>query len=187
MQTPSFFPQVNSGALIALMTIRQQLGNDPAYLDNDAAPYDEDTKTQLKELLAVREVPVEKIVYVDKIVEKKVLVQAEASEGGGQRGPKAKGGGAQNAEVIGKEITDTLADLRSLKLNAKTLQPTDKIAIMKTQAVLLEKLITMEERNTNVKKMSMFMAMVMGILDDFVPEENRQGFMKRIQPFAEAE
>lgn len=182
-----YFPAINPGVLSALMTIRQQLDLNPAYLDDAAAPYDPDVKDLIRDLVAVRTVEIEKIVEVEKIVEKRVEVAAQASEGGGQRGPKVKGGGTQNAEVIGKEITDTLNDLRQLKLNSKTLQPADKLSIMKTQAMLLEKLITMEERNTNIKKTSQFMSTVMGILDDFMSDEVRQQFIKRITPFAEAE
>lgn len=180
----NFYPQMNSGAITALMTIKQQLEQDAGYLDR--SDYDEDIKNDLKTLLAPKVVEVPKIEYVEKIVEKKVEVAAAAAEGAGKRGPKAKGG-IQNAEVIGKEIAQTLDDLRQLKLGSKTLQPADKLAILKTQATLLERLITAEERNTNIKKMNLFMTTVMGILDDLIDDDKRQTFMKRITPFADTE
>lgn len=183
----NYFPALTSGPIMALTTIKQQLEMDHGYLDREECPYDEDMKRDLKALLApvIVEVEVEKV--VERIIEKRVEVAAQASEGGGQRGPKIKGSSNQNAEVIGKELAETLGDLRTLKINAKTLQPKDKLDIMKVQATMLEKLITMEERNTNVKKMSAFMSTVMGIMDDLMPDDMRQTFMKRLQPFVDQE
>ena len=182
-----YYPALTTGPLTALATIKQQLEMDGGYLDRDECPYEDHVKADIRSLLAPQIIEVPKIEYVEKIVERKVEVAAAASEGGGQRGPKLKGGGAQNADVIGKELSETLSDLRTLKLNAKTLLPKDKLDIMKVQATILEKLITMEERNTNIKRLSLFMSTVMGILDDLMPEDMRQTFMKRLQPFADSE
>jgi hypothetical protein len=68
-------------------------------------------------------------------------------------------------------------------MDSKGLMPADKIQILKTRAALVEKMITLEERSTNIKKVSMFMSVVMGILDDAFTDEQRQIFMKRLAPF----
>jgi len=183
----SYYPAITSGPLMALSTIKQQLDLDAGYLDRDDCMYDEQTKEDIRKLLAPTIIEVPKIEYVEKIVERKVEVAAEASKGGGQRGPKAKGNAAANADVIDKELMEVLADLRSLKLNSKTLLPKDKLDIMKVQATLLERFINSQEKNTNIKKMSLFMSTVMGILDDLMPEDTRQLFMKRLQPFVDSE
>lgn len=181
-----FYPSVEGRALTAFTTIKQMLASDPAYLDSPDCPYEEELKDQLRELLApqIVEVPVEKI--VERIVEKRVEVAAAAAEGGGQRGPKTKANSA-NAELISKELQGITQDLRDLKLNSKGLMPGDKVQIIKTQAALVEKMIMMEERNTNIKVVSRFMSTVMGLLDDIMTEEQRQNFMKRLEPFASEE
>jgi hypothetical protein len=183
----TYYPALTGGAVMALTTIKQQLEMDGGYLEREDCPYEEHTKADLKALLSPQIVEVPKIEYVEKIIERKVEVAATAAEGGGQRGPKLKGSSVESGEVIGKEIAQTLDDLRQLKLNARTLQPKDKIDIMKVQATLLEKLTMLEERNINIKRLSLFMSTVMGILDDLMPEDMRQIFIKRLQPFADAE
>lgn len=181
-----YYPTMNLGALAALRTLRQQLGLHPGYLDQPDCPYDDDTREQLKELLAPKivEVPVEKI--VEKIVEKRVEVAAKAAEGAGKRGPKAKTAGMDIDEVT-KEIEDLRAELRQLKLDAKALQTADKISIINLRAKVIEKLISLGERAYNIKRMSIFQSTVMGILDDLVSEEGRQDFMKRLEPFTLSE
>lgn len=182
----AYYPQIDPRGLTALTSIKQMLESDPGYLDSEECVYDQALKDQLKALIApkVVEVPVEKI--VERIVEKKVEVAAAASEGGGKRGPKSPTAGG-NADLISKELQGITQDLRDLKLNSKTLQPADKVTILKTQAALVEKMIVMEERATNIKRVSMFMSIVMGILDDVMTDDQRQTIMKRLEPFASEE
>jgi len=117
------------------------------------------------------------------IVEKRVEVAAKASEGAGKRGPKDKAGGVDVNEVA-REIEEIRQELRQLKIDGKALQTADKIQLIKLRAQLVEKLVTLAERTTNVKKMSVFMSTVMTILDDLLENDARQEFMRRIEPFA---
>jgi len=181
----SYYPQIDPRALTALTSIKQMLESNQDYLENPDCPYDEGLRKQLQLMLEpkVIEVPVEKI--VERIVERKVEIAAAASEGG-KRGPKAKGS-SSNANIIQKELQGITEDLRQLKLNSKTLMPADKVQILKTQAALVEKMIVMEERTSNIKVVSRFMSTVMGILDDILDDEQRQTVMKRLEPFANEE
>lgn len=183
-----FYPQLEPRALTALTTIKQLLEADAGYLDDPSCMYDDDLKTQLKRLLEPKEIIVEKEVVVEKIIEKKVEVAALAAEGGktGPKGPTKKAG-STNIDAVSAELKEVMKDLREMKLNAKTLQPADRIQVFKTQVALIEKMLTMEERATNIKKVSMFMSVVMGILDDAFTDEQRQNFMKRLEPFAKDE
>lgn len=188
--TSPYYPNLHLGAIASLLTLRQQSEMHGDYLDNEACPYDEDTKDQLRRLLAptivekVVEVPVEKI--VERIVEKRVEVAAKAAEGGGKRGPKPKSTGVSDDE-IGKEIGEIRQELKQLKVDGRALQVADKIQIIKTRAALVEKMLSMSERVQNVKRLSLFQSVVMGVLDDLMTDELRQEFMKRLEPFAATE
>ena len=179
----AFYPQIEPRALTGMTTIKQLLESDPAYLDVPECPYDEGLRNQLKGMLSPKivEVPVEKI--VERIVEKRVEVAAAAAEGGGKRGPKTSAA-SSNSDLIAKELVDIQSDIRQLKIDSKALQPGDKVQILKTRAALVEKMIVMQERTTNIKRVSMFMSIVMSILDDITTDEQRQVVMKRLEPFA---
>ena len=175
----AYFPQINPAALNALLNLKQQLEANPEMFSEEGCPYDEALITDLKTVLAP------KIIETERIVEKRIEVPV-ASEGMGKRGPKSKAKVADN-ETIGKELQELIEDLRRLKVEGKSLQNADKIQIIKTRAALLEKMQTLSERHTNVKRMSQFMSVVLSILDDLMDDEKRQIFMKRIEPFAEEE
>jgi hypothetical protein len=180
-----FYPQLDPRALNALVTIKQLLEQDEGYLNDPSCNYDPELKAQLQGLLAPKvveiEVPVE--VVVEKIVEIEKIVEMAAE--GGKTGPKGptKNAGSKNIGAITAELIEVQKDIRQLKMDSKGLMPADKIQILKTRAALVEKMITLEERSTNIKKVSMFMSVVMGILDDAFTDEQRQIFMKRLAPF----
>ncbi len=178
-----FYPQIDSRGLNTLMSIKGMFASDPDYFDDPECPYDEGLRAELKELLVGKVIEVEKVVEVEKIVERRVEIAAAAAEGEGKRGPKAKVG-SEKADVVSAELKEVLGDLRRLRTDSKTLSPADKAMILKTQTVLLEKLIVMEERLTNIKAVSRFMSTIMGIMDDLMDDSQRQSFMKRIGPFA---
>lgn len=186
MNIKPYYPTLNLGSLASLQTLRQQMDLHPDYLEREDCPYDQDTREQLGLIMAPREI--EKIVEVpvEKIIEKKVEVFVAASEGGGKRGAKPKKSGGDIDEVA-REIDEIRQELRQMKIDGKGLQVSDRIQMVKTRAGLVEKMLQMAERSHNVKKMSLFQSTVMGILDDLMDDERRQQFMKRMEPFAEAE
>lgn len=185
MQAP-FYPNLNLGALASLMAMRQQMELHEDYLDNKACPYDDDTREQLKRLLAPRIVEKEVIKEVE--VVRNVEVVRQAAEGAGKRGPKIKPrSSGVDMDLVAKEMQDIRDELKQLKLDAKSLQTSDKVTIIKTRAALVEKLIVMDEKVNNQRKIGLFMSTVMTILDDLMPEENRQAFIKRLEPLAASE
>jgi len=179
----SFYPQFDSRALRALATIKTILISTPDYLESDGCPYDVEDRKLIKQLLAKEVIEVEKIVHI----ERQPTLAERAAEGGGKRGPRDAGAKTGDIDRVSVELQAIMDDLRNLKLNAKDLKPADKIQVIKTQAALLEKMITMTERATNIKKVSNFMSIVMGILDDAMTDEQRQIFMKRLEPFTRDE
>lgn len=182
----AYYPQINIGALASLAAMKAQLDANPDYFTNDACPYDQGTRDQLAKLLEPKTVEVEVIKEVEKIVEKRVEVVTQAAAGGGKRGPKVKGSGV-DMDLVAQEIQGIRDELKALKTDSKALQTADKIQIIKTRAALVEKLISMDEKTNTQRKQAAFLSTVMTILDDLMPEESRQEFMKRLEPYATAE
>lgn len=180
-----YFPNINLGAVASLVTLRQQSDLYPDYFDHQDCPYDQETRDQLKRVLAPKVVEV-LVPGPERIIEKRVEVAAKAAEGAGKRGPKPKTG-TVDVDEVAKEIDEIRQELRQLKLDGKTLQTADRIQIIKTRAGLVEKMIAMAERTHNVKRLSLFQSVIMGVLDDLVGPEEQQEFMKRIEPFAATE
>jgi len=177
-----FFPQIDPRSLASLLTVKQQLDSNPDYLKEEDCPYDEDTVADLTMLLAPK--VIERIVEVEKVVEVEKRIEAAASSPG-KRGPKQKG--IVLTDEITSELKDIREDLRQLKTDQKNLSPGDRVMILKTRSLLVEKLAVLAEKNTNIKRMNMFMSTVMTVLDDLVPSDQKQEFIRRIEPFAESE
>jgi hypothetical protein len=179
----NYFPQINPATLNALLTVKTQLEGNADYLQDSECPYDADVKEELGRLLSPK--VVETVREVEKIVEieRRVEVAVAAAEGGGKRGPKNK----PAVDLIDKELQDLVTDLRQLKTDSKVGDTAIRLQILKTRSVLLEKMVMLADKVTNVKRMSLFMSTVMSLLDDIMSDEQRQIFMKRLQPFADQE
>ena len=180
--TQPYYPKLDLGSLASIMVIRQQTEMFEDYFENKACPYDEDTKRQLQKLFAVIEV--EKI--VEKVIEREIKVEVEKPTG--QRGPKVKmKTSGVSLEEVSKEIQDIREELKTLKTDSVGLDTGDRIQIIKTRATLVEKLVSMDEKVNNLKRLSTFQSVTMGILDDLMEEEQRKQVIKRIEPFAKEE
>ena len=47
----------------------------------------------------------------------------------------------------------------------------------------MEKLVAIRERFANVRKVAVFQGTIIGILDELVPEEMRDEYIRRIEPY----
>lgn len=183
-----YYPNLDLSVLASVKTVRQQMDMHEGYFDNLACPYDKRTKEELLVLLTPQVREVEKVVERVVEVERKVQMAERAAEGGGV-GPKKvtlKTSGV-DLNMVSTEIQDIRQELKDLRTDSLGLETNDKIQIIKTRAALVEKLVTMDDRVNNLKRMSLFQSVVMGILDDLMPEDRRKEFMKRIEPFAREE
>lgn len=178
-----YFPPLPLENLYGLLTLKQALDADADMLDDPNCPYDTQMRHDLKALFKkeVIEVEVEKVVEIERIVK----VIERASEGGGKRGPKVKTIVSDDVEIELREIID---DLKVLKVDSREKLPSnERIAVMKLRTTLLEKLIMLRDKATNMRKVSAFMSTVMTVMDELLDDDQRQLFMKRIEPFTEAE
>jgi len=150
---------------------------DPEYLRRNACPYDDDLVMFLEDL------------FKPTIVEVKVPVPTESAPERAKVGRKKKAGELtdDDASEIEKEAGSLLKELREMrKVGAGELDKMDtatKLSIIKTQATIMEKLISTRERFVNVRKLSQFQTTVIGILDELIPEDMREEFLKRLEPY----
>lgn len=183
--TKPYYPSLDLSVLAAVRTIRAQMEMHEGYFDNLACPYDKRTKEELTTLLTPPVREIEKIVEKVVEVERKVEIAERAAEGGGV-GPKKVSLKTSGVDLAGvsTEIQEIRDELKLLKTDSLGLDTGDRIQIIKTRAQLIEKLVSMDEKVNNLKRLSLFQSVVMGILDDLMPEDRRKEFIKRIEPFA---
>jgi hypothetical protein len=163
----SNFPPLRLAVLSGLQTLKDHLET----LDDPQCPYDNETKGALIDLLAPR--------VIEKIVEKEIQVEAKAGRG---RPTKDVRLSDEDQQTVLTEIKATLEALNAMG-TGEGLPTNERIQIAKTKTSLLDQLLKMMERHTTVAKMEGFMETVIGVLDDFVTEEGRETFMKRMEPF----
>lgn len=178
-----FYPTLGSGHIQALLTIRKSMDEDPAYLDHEDCPYDDVMKKDIRSLCAVKVIETEPQI-IERIVEKEVKIK-EAAAGGGKRGPKVRDVGKD----VEKELLDLIEDLKALKLdsNDKDLKTSDRVAMIKVRAALIEKMTTLRQASSGIRRVGEFMSTVLSILDDMLNDDQRQLFMQRIEVFAKEE
>lgn len=169
------FPPLRIGLLQALMQLKERVDADETALEG--APYDNETVSVLRRLFA------------PKIVEKKVEVEVirEAKTGRG-RPTKDVALSAEDQDKLRTEIKSLMDELNKLgsgggEDGTVVLETGERIQIVKVKASLLDQLLKMQERVFNIKRMSQFQEVVISILDDLVTEDDRETFLKRIEPY----
>lgn len=170
------YPTLRLGVLQGLASLKASCDAEEGFLRKADCPYDNDTRDMLEKLFKPIEVEVIKEVHVEKPERGKTgrpSKKAELSE--------------DDASELENEAKEMLKELRQLGKSAegelKQLDTATKLSIIKTQTQLMEKLVSIRERFTGVRKVVEFQSTVIGILDDLVDEEKRDDFLKRLEPF----
>lgn len=160
------FPPLRMVVLTALVDLKSNL----EILDDPQCPYDDETKSTLKKLLApeIKEVPVEKEVIVEKRGRGRPSKDVELS--------------AEDKELLTEGIKDLIKALDEMG-TGEGLVTSERIQLTKTKTALVGELLKMRERNTTAQKVEDFMETVIKILDDFVSEADRDLFLKRLEQF----
>lgn len=161
------FPPLRLAVLNGLAELKQHYAENPELFRVETCPYDSETVDLLVGLFEVK--------TVERVIEKVVTKR--------DRGRPKKGGVSdEDIAELEKEVKEQLANLKTMEA-AEGLETNEKIQITKTKATLIEKLLEMRERTVNVKRMSEFQTIVIGILDDLVGESEREIFLDRISDY----
>lgn len=171
------YPTLRIGVLRALQDLKRHYSADPEIFSRDDCPYDLDVRAVLSEILAVETVTVEKI------VEKIVVNDGAVSE---RRG-KAAGLNEADQENIANELSELLEQLKSMEegKGEAELDQAARLAVFKLKTTIIEKIINLRERVLNIKRIANFEAVIIGVLDDLVSEDDREVFLERIAPYRE--
>ena len=170
------FPTLRIGVLQSLLSLKHSVESSPLMLKHRDCPYDDDTVKVIEEL------------FKTKVVEVKVEVPTEGHRERQIAGRKKKSGELtdDDADEVERDAMDLLTELKAMgkKIDGEVAQldTATRLQIIRTRATLMEKLVLIRERFTNVKKVSHFQAVVISILDDLVDEDRRAEFIKRLEP-----
>ena len=166
------YPTISISALNNLKIVLDNARHDPTYLDGRKAPYDKPTRELLKSLIA------------DPILE--VTVPESKPEGQQKRGAKSKKTQITISE-LDKEYDELRGYIQDIKRDINGLEPNEKIQVIKTHAALIEKMLGMKERIKNLKKMDQFIATVIQLMEDELPQDLRMKVLEKLEPFADEE
>lgn len=160
------YPTLDLNAVMNLLPIREQLSADPEFLDKPDCPYGADIRAALKTLFPPD-------------------TEVKATAKSGRKGGKGKNEiSEEQAAVIEAEATALLQELKDLKPPAgKGFDHDTKISIIKAKTALIEKVVNIQERFFNIRKVSTFMKTVINILDKMVEPDKRNDFLKELEPY----
>lgn len=149
-----FYPTISDDSIATLKLAQSFLTKEgPEWLNKKECPYGELVKTFLRDSMGVGEV-------VD-------LFENADDE----------------PEVLDRQIQKVLNKMDAMENQLASLEPNEKLAFFKTRTALLEKLITLREKVTNLREMSEFKGTVVKGLEDICTREQILQFMERIKGY----
>lgn len=165
------YPTISINELEKLKVILTNAGDDAKYLDGRICPYDKGTRELLKSLVP------------------DPIVQATLGTAGEERGQvgRPKKGPILPMSELETEFNDLRKEIQELKADAKGLEPNEKIQVVKTRAALVERILSMKERITNINQMNKFTALVIQVLEDELPQEARLRVIAKFAEYKEEE
>ena len=92
----------------------------------------------------------------------------------------ASGAPVDSVDFSESEIITMLNQFKRLETSLQKLEVGEQIQVLKTKAQLVERLVLMLERVTNVKKMGEFQAEVLRFLDEMLTEDQKQLMLDRL-------
>jgi hypothetical protein len=146
------YPKIPDEFGTALSAVAKALELNPGYLDRPDCPYSPALKGALRALRG----------------------------SGGQVEPIFNENVA-DVDVIERELKELLTKMKSFGEKLDGLDANEKIQYFKASTGLWEKLIGMQERTLNLKKLSEFQTRVIEIMSDLMDVDQREEMMKRLE------
>lgn len=166
------YPPLRMQVLSALLELKDGVIADPEFLDSPDIPYDGEILTTLKKILA----PTVRTVTIDKTPPK-------AESAGRGRPSKDVVLGEEDQAKIRDQLQKLMDQLDQMGDGEKDMPTNEKLQVIRLKTNLTEQLLKQQERAFNVKRMSQFKEVIIGILDDLVSEKDREVFTKRLEPY----
>jgi hypothetical protein len=147
-----FYPTLTDASLLPVKAVLAQAKHHDGYLDRDECPYPGSVKDLLRQVLAPAKVVVDEVDF-----------------------DEAK------PEAMRLQILRLMRELRDMRDQLGSKDHSEKLAYLKLYPVLIEKLIGLEERATNLKTMSEFQSTILQFLDEICDKDQRTELMKRLR------
>lgn len=165
------YPPLRMQVLSALLELKDGVIADPEFLDSPDIPYDGEILTTLKKILA----PTVRTVTIDNT--------PKAPAAGRGRPTKDVVLGEEDQAKIRDHLEKLIKELDDMGEGDVSMPTNEKLQVIRLKTNLSEQLLKQQERAFNVKRMSQFKEVVVGILDDLVSEKDREVFLKRLEPY----
>lgn len=164
------YPPLRAALLQSLTNLKQLYDENPDFLE--ASPYDNEAKRVLQNLFAPK--------IVETIKEVEVVREAKAGRG------RPSGDVAlspEDQDTVITDIKDLIQQLNQLDAGDKALDTGERVKIINTKANLIDRLLKMQERVFNVKRMSSFQDTMIALMDDLISEKDRDVYLNRLKPY----
>jgi len=146
------YPKIPDEFATALSAVAKAVELNPGYLDRPDCPYGTALKNALNGLRGAG-----------------TQVEAIFNEN------------TEDLDVIERELKELLTKMKNFGEKLDGLDANEKIQYFKASTGLWEKLIGMQERTLNLKKLSDFQSCVVEIMDDLLSVDQREEMMKRLE------
>lgn len=174
----SNYPTLRLGVLQGIAALKASVDADPGVLRRPECPYDNDTIDLLEKLF--KPVEVERIVEVEVTKPQRGKVGRPRKNAGGE---VTDDDAAELEEEAKACLTELRAMGRTMEGEMKSLDTKTKLDIIRAKTTLMEKLVSIRERFSSVREVAGFQQTVISILDDLIPEERRDEFLKRLEGY----
>ncbi len=158
MANEPFYPTISSSMMVPFRAVMTLMEQDPRYLDRPECPYSNDVKDILRRYAQKGGVK------ADKVIEKTL----------------------QNHDDLDRELVEVFNELHSIQNSLGEMDPKDKVQWMKAVVSVLDKIITLRERNFDGKKLSEFQRVVLAFLEEIMEPSQRTEFVNRLGSYLKA-
>jgi len=150
----SYYPPFDEKVLWAIDVIRQQVENDPEYLDHPDCPYLPKSKEVLRRIIRPQRIAEEWDVETK---------------------------GLNKWEKLELETTRLFEDLKRTKEDLSIDDHAGQMAYFRTATSLMDKIVGLQERAMGVKKIHQFQQTVLDIMEDVLDAGQRTEVMERLK------
>lgn len=147
-----FYPPIPANFIYAAKILSGNCNSDPGYLGSEC-PYPADVMEGIKEVF-LRTTP--------SVVEPVLAMDPDDLD-------------------LGQEAMSLYVQLGNLETDTSKLDIKDKIQVAKAKAALLEKLLALQEKATNVKSMREFQDTIIHMMESVLTEDQRLDFIAKVR------
>ncbi len=165
------YPNIRPEAVMTMNIVVMNIEQDPSYLDRAECPYPKEVKDFFRKKIEV-------------IKGKRPKVSGSGSnEGEGEGDDGGNGGlfeGKDELIVLDTQIIQLIEDLEDFSQKLDVGDVSEKMAYFRTKTALIEKLVTMRERISNLKEINDFRLTLLSFMNEICTKDQITELMHRL-------